>query len=158
MNKSVIVYGLAGMEKYADRMAKHFNLLRWKFLPIRIVNGRAVARISVADTLYLAISDVKPTAEARHCYSFAEVAKQINDAIPRTPWFPMSQNPHHIGVYELRAPRNEEQTHWSLWDSEWKFSAATADRAAIQCVRGDGPYRTNTGWRGLAEEPIVVQA
>lgn len=154
MNKSVIVYGPQGCGKtrYAERIREHFGLERivgelWSFKPLA-TDGH----------LYLVTSETWDSSGSVRSMSFAEVAQQINDAIPRTQWFPMNAQPEREGVYELRVIDVEGYTHWSAWKGEWKNTDRSALKAAPHTERSWVAYnhRTNDAWRGLAEEPIVV--
>jgi hypothetical protein len=156
MNKSVIVYGPQGCGKtrWAERIAKHFGLTR-------IVDGWGCSVFLPHGTLYLTNNeeDVRLWNSEENYMSFAEVAQQINDAIPRTQWFPMSAQPEREGVYELRVIGFEDYTHWSAWKGEWKTTTGSALRAAPQTERSWGAHNhsVNDAWRGLVEEPIVVE-
>lgn len=71
-----------------------------------------------------------------------------------TPWFPPDVKPVHHGVYQVRAPGDDENFDWSLFDGEWRCYCSTAENAAKEA--GDTYVSYFAGedeWRGLASNP-----
>ncbi|WOH61942.1 hypothetical protein [Bradyrhizobium sp. BWC-3-1] len=157
MNKSVIVYGPQGCGKthWKERIARHLGL---QFIVDEWDGQKAMSH----DTLYL-------TANPEHAkhwrysrgVSFAEVAQQINDAIPRTQWFTPDVLPEHHGAYETTDIENDTlvlHCHGCQWwnGSYWGGYGLTPDESARRFPKGyKSDYQVNY-WRGLAEEPIVT--
>lgn len=162
MNKSIIVYGPQGCGKtrYAERIAKHFGLSSFVdgFDPVR-------TGIILYGMLYLTNNMRTPEIRARNVSTgmvlpFAEVAKQINDAIPRTEWFPPDVKPAHIGAYEV------EDDYARIIKTDFGFQSYNGKYWGVYCSHLGDPdlldaeyesaFQKNY-WRGLAEEPIIVR-
>jgi hypothetical protein len=150
MNKSIIVTGVpGGKTRFAERIAKHLGLhrinIQW--------NGTS---IFLRGHLY--ITDSKNVgAFAPHVLTFAEVAKQINEAIPLTEWFPYGTEPVRKGEYNATYDENKEAIRW--WDGK-QWSAAyfryETDGEKRRCKSTPLCLPIEITWRGLSEEPIIV--
>lgn len=160
MNKSIIVYGPQGCGKtrYAERMRKHFGLSSVvdDFDPVR-------TGIILYGMLYLTSDMRTPQIRAGNTiigmvFHFSDVAQQINAAIPLTAL--QRGEPERIGEYIATTGVSQDTRRW--WNGErwstWYFehdSPATKNKAAkTQSIWLNGAIT----WRGLAEEPIMVQA
>ncbi len=151
MNKSIIVTGVpGGKTRFAERIAKHFRLhaihQQW--------NGTSIFPCD-----YLYVTDSKHVyASAPHVMTFAEVAKQINDAIPTTQEFSTAQmqwpDKDRPGIY--MASVSSDQEFYRYWDGR-NFHYGDDEKDTAFIVRGRRwPRKSNLCWRGLAEEPIIV--
>jgi hypothetical protein len=152
MNKSVIVYGPQGCGKTrnAERIRKHFGLERIVDDFCGII-GPAFDK----GILYLTCFDDPGYKKiGLRMISFAEVAQQINDAIPLTEWFGPDTTPGQPGIYKTREP--DESEWFNYFDGlEWHFGHGEVDR--VTHYANALPDYLMDGWRGLAEEPIVIQ-
>jgi hypothetical protein len=157
MNKSIIVYGPQGCGKtrWAERIAKHFGLATV------VDDWDGLGLLNCFNTLYLTAQTANDLeVEAAVGYDvrpFAEVAQQINDAIPLTPW--QSGPPPMVGEWSASIDGGSDHIRrW--WDGErWSFAWSTDDNQAEKRRRaGRRTYVSQKviQWRGLAEEPIVV--
>lgn len=158
--KTLIIYGPAGCGKtrYAERIRKHFNLDRvfddWGGT-FDITDGRAVYFTNddwlAAELRAIGVHPVM---------SFEEVAKQINDAIPRTQWFQVGVLPVHEGVYETTDKEymmDRNQQGFQLWNgSYWGGFGMDANDAVHGFEPGFASSYQENYWRGLAEEPILI--
>ncbi len=158
MNKSIIVYGrdISLMIENATRMVKHFNLKRWQTWSKDEPRGGYF----IHGVLVLVYSETPPKPEGSFCQqiSFAEVAKQINDAIPLTDW--QSGPPPMLGEWNASAYQDPGMRRWwngDLWSMGWSknhHQDTANQRAKITTAKN---FSERIFWRGLSEEPIVVQ-
>lgn len=168
MNKSVIVYGPqgCGKGKHAARIAKHFGLARvveeWDGTRApysrHIVEPMGVLYLtSLPEAEICKALNVEP-GTTRRVLSFADIAQQINDAIPLTPW--RTGRPPAVG--EWIASHTRSESHRRYWNGErWShvfgtdFDQETKNRQAGQLTSLGYDFFE---YRGLAEEPIIVPA
>lgn len=70
----------------------------------------------------------------------------------RSGWFPATEKPKHIGVYEVDVPDSHDV--WSsFWDGkQWMWRTPRGHDVAFQ-ERGRKSYGVPRRWRGLAEKP-----
>jgi hypothetical protein len=153
------VYGPQGCGKtrYAERIRKHFGLdsIVDEFDPRGYINPTG--------ELYLVNCDGPAGSGVVRCMSFAEVAQQINDAIPLTDW--QSGPPPAVGEWNSSynggfcAKRSDKRwwngEYWSCIYFDDDPQDAKNDCAGIKSTHDD---ESRFVWRGLAEEPIVVAA
>lgn len=77
----------------------------------------------------------------------------------KTPWFPVSVKPVHVGVYELRGPHGPLVFPFHYWDGkDWLHLADFHPKFITKArIKNAGPmgkhvaYITKSKWRGLAE-------
>ena len=156
MAKSIIVYGrdLGQMRKYAGRITKHLGMKRNEGWGI----GCSSFKIPAQDTVIFfewALSEVPQIRNGHKAISFAEVAKQINDAIPLTPW--RKGTPPAVGEWNASIYRYEGIRRW--WGGE-KWSLAWSERSMQGTANNRAGLPSGQGgiyWRGLSEEPILVK-
>jgi hypothetical protein len=149
MKPSIIVYGVPnGKTRFAERIAKFYGLK----------NGGSFSmnKLCSRDFVYFVDGPFNTLMGGIQVKSFSEVADEINAAIPLTDW---SQDlPSVKGVFQT----DDSNGHaWSYWDGK-KFCY----RGFIDC--GQTPNHAYdmrlietalpeiTKWRGLSEEPIVI--
>jgi len=164
MNKSVIVYGPQGCGKtrHAERIRKHFGLdsIVDDFDPRKGMMLYGVLYL----TCDMRAPMMRPTNKRMgQLFSFAEVAQQINDAIPLTDW--QSGPPPAVGEWNssynngFNANRSNKRwwngEYWSCIYFDSDPQDAKNDCAGLKSTHDD---ESRFVWRGLAEEPIVVAA
>jgi len=157
--KSMIVYGpdAAHMATQAGRMCQHLGLKKFALLP----SGLCTEIDYWSDTLYLYESEGYPTLfnmtpmTSDLLASFAEVAQQINDAIPLTAWAKMP--PDLVGEYNASIERSEHPRRW--WDGNaWSYAYypyySKEEKFDNAMAHSGDTYFVE--WRGLSQEPIKV--
>jgi len=159
MNKSIIVYGPQGCGKTvnAERIRKHFGLTG------KIVDDwRGIMDHKYGYALYLT-NDSDLVSRARQlgmtAIPFADVAQQINAAIPKTQWFTPEVKPVNIGPYETQdnADRlGKGASGVQAWTGKyWGTFCSNFQDPDLLSFEHESIYQENY-WRGLAEEPIIV--
>ena len=68
----------------------------------------------------------------------------------KTPWFDAAtQNPVHVGVYEVKAPH---VGRYSKWDGKhWLFCTSWIDGADRETEQSGAMYGQKAKWRGLCK-------
>lgn len=154
---SIIIYGPAGCGKSynAARLAKHFGLTRivddW-------ANGMSQQEdIAPTGTLYLTSNATFARAMSSACtYSFADAAKQFNDAIPLTDW--QSGPPPMVGEWNASLQRRDHARRWwdgQHWSRAWRRSEGNQTDWDYYAGRRSQCSPEAMQWRGLSAEPIT---
>jgi hypothetical protein len=161
MNKSVIVYGPH------EQMARHAVRIRKHFGATTVVHGwRGTMDIKTGITVYFTddkcLADHMREIGVPPVMTFAEVAQQINAAIPKTIWFSASFPPVRRGVYQT-CHKPEEMDAELFGYQHWNGKGFGAFNTNAKCAEEEKlwaahPLLSRPYWRGLAEEPIVVAA
>lgn len=165
MNKSIIVYGPQGCGKtrYAERIAKHFGLTIINDADdprqLRDFHRMKCLLLTSTDKATICAELMLDPSEFNRVLSFAEVAQQINAAIPLTDWFPTGTKPAKIGEYNASYYTSSitSRRWWNglSWSCCWYPNEDEEEKA--RCKDSPGIAFGEITWRGLAEEPIVVQ-
>jgi hypothetical protein len=70
----------------------------------------------------------------------------------RTPWFPGTVKPVHVGVYERKGlPSWDRYSHWG--GKRWGCSDISPDAAVRSAKQIGSSCFQDREWRGLAEKP-----
>lgn len=71
-----------------------------------------------------------------------------------TPWFPVSIEPYHIGVYEIEINSYRNYSYWNGY--YWLLTACSVEScyANIKCEKSEQMYQKNAKvfWRGLTKQ------
>lgn len=155
MNQTVIIYGPQGCGKSraAERIRQHFGLERI----LDNVDSFDLNHVKwmPAGVLYLVSCEINPAPHITRCMSFADVAQQINAAIPLTDW--QSGPPPAAGEYVASTRRNDSLCSWwngKFWSVSYGKEVPQAEKNRRAGLQSHSPWEKE--WRGLAEEPIRI--
>lgn len=149
MNPSLIVYNVPnGKTRFAERIAKFYGLRLYK-------KEFKVGQWAWEEGWLYITRQIIPNDEyVGLAKSFREVADEINAAIPLTDW--QEGEPPLIGEYLVydHEGGNKSWWHGDCWSYGILYGYSQKFKNIAAGKRQDNNWRPR--WRGLAEEPIVI--